>query len=78
MKFTSCEIDAADPPFARILRFQDFLDYEYQALLNGTVQTLEVTVAQQQKQIEALTAESQKVAARVEAGKSDPSVVSDN
>ena len=42
------------------------------------VQELKGTVAQQQKQIEALSAGLQKVTAQVEAGDSVPRVVSDN
>jgi Chaperone of endosialidase len=44
----------------------------------STVSQLKATVAQQQKQIEVLTAGVQKVTARVEAANSVPRVVSDN
>lgn len=42
------------------------------------VEQLETTVAQQQKQIEALTTALQKMTARIEAGNSASRVVSDN
>jgi hypothetical protein len=45
---------------------------------HGQMQQLKATVAQQQKQIDALTAELQKVTARVEVANSAPRVVSDN
>jgi len=46
--------------------------------LTATITEQEATNAQQQKQIEALTAGLQKVTARVESGNSAPRVVSDN
>ena len=55
---------------------------QYQAMLNGKIEKLEATVAQQQKQIEALTAQLreqaaqiQKVSAQVEMIKPAPRVV---
>ena len=44
----------------------------------STIAELKATVAQQQKQIEALTAGLQKVAAHVEAGNSAPHLVNSN
>src|SRR5882724_2158616 len=46
-----------------------------QAMLNGKVEKLEATVAQQQKEIEALTAGLQKVSAQLELSKSAPQTV---
>ena len=46
-----------------------------QAMLNGKVKELQATVAQQQKQIEALTAGLQKVSAQLEVSKPAPQVV---
>jgi uncharacterized coiled-coil protein SlyX len=44
-------------------------------MLNGKVKELQATVAQQQKQIEALTAGLQKVSAQLEVSKPAPQVV---
>jgi Tfp pilus assembly protein FimV len=46
-----------------------------QAMLNRRVEELQATVAEQQKQIEALTAQIQKVSAQLEATKPAPQMV---
>ena len=51
---------------------------QHQAMLDGKVEKLEATVAQQQKQIEALTAGLQKVSAQLELSKSAPQTVLNN
>jgi hypothetical protein len=45
---------------------------------HGKVEKLEATVAQQQKQIETLTAGLQKVSAQIEASKPAPQMVNNN
>jgi hypothetical protein len=54
------------------------LQRQHQAMLNDKVEKLEATVAQQQKQIEALTSALQKVSAQLEVSKPSPQTVLNN
>ena len=69
------ESSVPKPTIPKGVRPQGMSDEAKQAMLSRKVEALEATVTQQQKQIQALTSDLQKVSAQFEASKPVPQVV---